>query len=304
MANNGTTTKKTSYQILDDETYSDWDEAMASDFCTDCMVGHEGRTCEEHAEAKAQFAEARIVRAQDRTEDPAPEYRQGNGQGGSRGQVGSEPSEKQVAFWTSLLTKLGITAEAIAILTKTLKDNGRWTKRMLSDLIDDAKADVLAAQQLAPQATAPAATNGKPNRYAANCIRCGGRVEAEAGLLAKTEAGKWAAEHIGECPAKSEAPAKAETPEGMHRLADGRIFKVQIAVHGSGNPYAKELINGSFEYAPGAIKLLSEATKMTLEQAKEYGALYGVCCVCARTLTDEGSIEAGIGPVCAKRFDS
>lgn len=182
MANNGTTTKKTSYQILDDETYSDWDEAMASDFCTDCMVGHEGRTCEEHAHIKAQAVEARVIRAQDRTEDqPTPTYGQGSVPGGSRGQVSSEPSEKQVAFWTSLLTKLGVTAEAVAVLTKTLKDNGRWTRKLMSDLIDDAKADVLTMQQLAPQATTPAATNGKPNRYAANCIRCGGRVEAEAG---------------------------------------------------------------------------------------------------------------------------
>lgn len=89
--------------------------------------------------------------------------------------------------------------------------------------------------------------------------------------------------------------------EGMY-LKDGRIFKVQRAVHGSGHLYAKELVDGSFVYAGGMFRQLDSSHAMTLEQAKEYGALYGVCCACARTLTDEASIEAGIGPVCAKRF--
>lgn len=95
-----------------------------------------------------------------------------------------------------------------------------------------------------------------------------------------------------------------ETP-GMYRK-DGRIFKVQIAIHGSGKPYAKELIqfgegqDARFEYAQGMVYKLNPSDMMTLEEAKEFGALYGVCCVCGRLLTDEKSIEAGIGPVCAK----
>jgi hypothetical protein len=46
---------------------------------------------------------------------------------------------------------------------------------------------------------------------------------------------------------------------------------------------------------------LTSADRMTLEDAKEFGALYGTCCVCGRLLTNEVSIEAGIGPVCGKR---
>jgi hypothetical protein len=41
---------------------------------------------------------------------------------------------------------------------------------------------------------------------------------------------------------------------------------------------------------------------MSLEDGKKYGKLYGVCCVCGRVLTDENSIQAGIGPVCANKF--
>lgn len=36
--------------------------------------------------------------------------------------------------------------------------------------------------------------------------------------------------------------------------------------------------------------------------AKAYGALMGRCSFCDLTITDEGSIEVGYGPVCAKKF--
>lgn len=109
--------------------------------------------------------------------------------------------------------------------------------------------------------------------------------------------------------------------EGMYRR-DGVIYKVQWAVHGSGNLYAKELVRREYEvedvtedgvvgiktqidtewvYAQGVVRKLQPSDMMTLEQAKEYGALYGVCCVCGALLTDEKSITAGIGPVCAKK---
>ena len=102
-------------------------------------------------------------------------------------------------------------------------------------------------------------------------------------------------------------PAAASgAPEGMHRL-DGEIYKVQRAVTGSGRPYAKKLTKAGggawrFEYARGVVYRLSEATQMTLDEAQEWGALYGTCCVCGRALTNETSIAAGIGPVCARRF--
>ena len=89
--------------------------------------------------------------------------------------------------------------------------------------------------------------------------------------------------------------------DGMY-LMSGVVYKVQIAKQGSGNLYAKRLTENGFEYAPGIVRKLSVSNRMTLEEAKQYGALYGVCCVCARDLTDENSIAAGIGPVCAGKF--
>lgn len=89
-------------------------------------------------------------------------------------------------------------------------------------------------------------------------------------------------------------------------LFEGDVIKVQRAVHGSGNLYAKRLIidkigaegAGHFEYEAGLIRRMAGAPKLTAEWAAEHGRLYGMCMICGATLTDETSIERGIGPVC------
>lgn len=106
------------------------------------------------------------------------------------------------------------------------------------------------------------------------------------------------------------AAAKAEVTEGMYKMGE-QIYKVQRAVHGSGNLYAKVLTrpedafdstDWKFEYAPGAVRRLRPEHKLTLEEAKAFGALYGTCCCCGRTLTNEDSIAEGIGPICAGKL--
>lgn len=94
---------------------------------------------------------------------------------------------------------------------------------------------------------------------------------------------------------------------------DGSIYKVIRAVHGSGRKYAKrlDLETGEWIHAPGKVKDLRPEMKLTLDEAlktaKATGlnpdsALYGRCFVCGRTLTDETSIDLGIGPVCREKF--
>jgi hypothetical protein len=112
--------------------------------------------------------------------------------------------------------------------------------------------------------------------------------------------------------------APVELEDGMY-LKDGEIFKVQHAIHGSGNQYAKKLrvveeperddegdivAPGKivFDYAPGVVRKLTAADRMTLEQAEEFGALYGTCVRCGRTLTKEKSIARAMGPVCAGKL--
>lgn len=100
---------------------------------------------------------------------------------------------------------------------------------------------------------------------------------------------------------------RAKGPDAATQRDPVRVFKVQRAVHGSGNLYAKELIfdedggRGTWEYM-GRKPLYLALEKLTLELAKELGHLYGICCVCGATLTNEKSIEAGIGPVCGGRL--
>jgi hypothetical protein len=89
-----------------------------------------------------------------------------------------------------------------------------------------------------------------------------------------------------------------------------RIIKVQRAVHGSQHLYTKELFedaehNWKFDRLYGGMKELRNAPdvrRMTVEEAAEFGKLYGICCRCARTLTDETSIELGIGPICREKI--
>jgi hypothetical protein len=105
---------------------------------------------------------------------------------------------------------------------------------------------------------------------------------------------------------------QAVTEAGMYKHND-TIYKVQMAVHGSGKLYAKKLVpTGTestkggvpkfrFDYAPGAMKMLSADERLSMEDAMAFGRLYGSCCVCGRTLTNELSIHLGIGPVCGGR---
>ena len=99
-----------------------------------------------------------------------------------------------------------------------------------------------------------------------------------------------------------------DPPEGIHFL-NGTVFKVQVAHQGSGRKYAKRLFVGKdpeethWDYIgrAGEFELLSESTLMSLKEAKKFGQLYGVCCVCGAVLTDEVSIERGIGPICERK---
>lgn len=106
------------------------------------------------------------------------------------------------------------------------------------------------------------------------------------------------------------------TEDGMYRTPDGQIYKVQVALHGSGRLYAKKLVElavprvlkndkirtHDFEMEPGAIVRLTPAMKMTREEAMEWGKLYGTCCRCGLSLTDEASIDRGLGKVCFTKF--
>lgn len=96
----------------------------------------------------------------------------------------------------------------------------------------------------------------------------------------------------------------AEVEAGIYQVG-ATIYKVYKGQ--SGRMLAKTLVvtdgEGKFEYAGLASRFVTEGSaKMSLEDAKRFGQIYGVCCKCGATLTDEDSIAAGIGPVCGKRW--
>lgn len=139
-------------------------------------------------------------------------------------------------------------------------------------------------------------------------------------------------DHLFASPkAQAAAAPAAELESGMYRVGE-TIYKVYRAVHGSGRMCAKELVVGwtceghestdgpignvtycdgtcrsgevtaTFEYRGLATRFVTADARMSLEDAKAFGAIYGVCCQCGATLTAEASIEAGIGPVCAGKI--
>lgn len=64
----------------------------------------------------------------------------------------------------------------------------------------------------------------------------------------------------------------------------------------------KGVLMPSGNVSEDAKNILLEANENLFELAKIYGHETGMCSVCGRTLSDDLSIQMGIGPVCAKRF--
>lgn len=101
--------------------------------------------------------------------------------------------------------------------------------------------------------------------------------------------------------------AERVTEDGIY-LHDGKLYKSLINV-GTDRRFAKVLDpkTGEWSYAKGAMAYLRQAEKITVAQAIEFGrqfstdpdlALYGRCFMCGRPLSNQESIDLGIGPIC------
>lgn len=102
---------------------------------------------------------------------------------------------------------------------------------------------------------------------------------------------------------------RASTPQPQAApgyYTSGEDFVVVVANRARTRTYAKRLTQTgsrwSWEYAPGVGRTLAGLEPMSLDQARKFGHLHGVCIKCCKPLTDPKSVEAGIGPVCAKAF--
>jgi hypothetical protein len=96
-----------------------------------------------------------------------------------------------------------------------------------------------------------------------------------------------------------------ELDEGMYKVGED-IFKVYFTrgdEQRAPQLVTKQLIEGHFEYTgKRPLNFITAEHRMTLDEAKEYGKVTGTCCNCGRLLTNEESIAAGIGPICATKF--
>jgi hypothetical protein len=100
-------------------------------------------------------------------------------------------------------------------------------------------------------------------------------------------------------PAVETAPADELKP-GAYRVLD-MIYRVYKARGGS-HMLAAMWDGETFEYAGLARRFVQPEHRLSLDEAKAFGAEFGVCCECGRLLTVPESVAAGIGPVCAGKF--
>lgn len=115
---------------------------------------------------------------------------------------------------------------------------------------------------------------------------------------------------------------KQPLQDGMYRgpNPNNHIYKVYHTVHGANQQVTKRLVvteeiddynirseeantvTVSFKYEGKApLAFLKPSMRLTTAEAMAFGRLYGACCICGKTLTNELSIHLGIGPVCGGR---
>lgn len=147
--------------------------------------------------------------------------------------------------------------------------------------------------------------NERANRFAGRCDRCRGTVEAEAGLLIGSRQAGWSTRHLV-CPV---APVLVrDCADGEFHMVGETIYRTKRS-RSTGSVYALrgELHSGTIEWVyegRSSLALLSDATLMTWQQARDFGARYNFCIRCSLTLdgTDGRSIAAGYGETCARRM--
>lgn len=227
--------------------------------------------------------------------DEQPQQRRSNGgnQATGRGRA-NLASAKQVEFINSLADKLPATAETQPL--RDAADKARaLTSREASELIDELKA-------AAPKPTATAKQVAFFESLTAERVP-----EAErAGWLDwfRKLSPREASDAIDTMKQRAKlAPAKSgrkAAEAGLYSF-EGTIVKVQENRAHTG-VYAKRLNTETGEYELARGLQFKVTDKLTLAEATKIyqanHALSGQCLACGRELTDEYSMEVGIGPIC------
>jgi Family of unknown function (DUF6011) len=103
--------------------------------------------------------------------------------------------------------------------------------------------------------------------------------------------------------AQPDLPKAALTvlPNGVYETHGAEVFVVKTSKT-SGKPYAMKWVGTRYVYEVGHYRYLlaNNPAPLSLAQAAVLGIDSGYCVICGRELSDEKSLAAGIGPVCAK----
>jgi len=165
----------------------------------------------------------------------------------------------------------------------------------------------------------------RSNKFAGTCVKCGHRVEAQAGRIERNAESGWDVFHLdGTCPEKIAVPETAmaglrapafredfkNIPAGHYATAsltgknDYDFWRVDCPAEGrwAGRIFVKRIIGGKPEAPVRGATRFGALSAIITEGIEVCGTRYGVelgqCRKCNRHLTDETSRALGIGPDC------
>ena len=218
--------------------------------------------------------------------------------------TGKPMSDKQEVLLRRLVAErdpghphVAAAAERLADRDFTAKTASLWIDRLVGIPADPAKKPL------------------RPNNYDGVCKDCGGVVPAKTGQI-KQEAGRWVTYHKpGECldaTAKAALTADRVTEPGLYKYARDGVTEVYRVRRTSKRLYGELVVPhpaadgvkayAEFIYNGMAMVFLRASDKLTWQEARDFGAAYGSCVACGRTLWDPRSLVQMYGSTCAGHY--
>lgn len=93
-----------------------------------------------------------------------------------------------------------------------------------------------------------------------------------------------------------------DMPRGVYSCSDGNVYVVRTSKT-TGRPYAMlwDTSSNKYIFDRSYYRIVrNNGVPLALDKAAAMGVSSGYCIVCGAALSDEKSLKAGIGPVCAK----